>query len=40
MCWSLFLIKLPAQASNFIKKRAPAQVLSCEYCETLRKPIL
>ena len=29
----LFLIKLQAKASNFIKKDALAQVFSCEFCE-------
>ena len=29
-----FLIKLQAEAFNFIKKEALAQVFSCEFCET------
>ena len=33
-CWSVFLIKL--QACNFIKKGTPTQVLSCEFCKTLK----
>ena len=30
---SLFLIKLQAEAGNFIKKETLAQVFSCEFCE-------
>ena len=29
-----FLIKLQASAYNFIKKKAVAQVFSCEFCRT------
>ena len=29
----LFLIKFQAEACNFIKKEALAQVFSCEFCE-------
>ena len=31
-----FLIKLRAEACNFIKKKILAQVFSCEFCEILR----
>ena len=35
-CWSLFLIKLQTGgACSFIKK-TPAQMLSCEICETFK----
>ena len=30
---SFFLIKLQAEACNFIKKKTLAQVFSCEFCE-------
>ena len=30
---SLFLIKLQAEACNFIKKETLAHVFSCEFCE-------
>ena len=35
LCLSLvsFLMKLQAGACNFIKKRTPSQVFSCEFCE-------
>ena len=33
LCQSLFLIKLQAEAYNFIKKETLAQVFSCEFCE-------
>ena len=33
LCQILFLIKLQALASNFIKKETLAQVFSCEFCE-------
>ena len=33
-----FLIKLQAEAYNFIKKGTLAQVFSCEFCEILRTP--
>ena len=32
------LIKLQAEACNFIKKETLAQVFSCEFCEFLRTP--
>ena len=31
-----FLIKMLAEAWNFIKKEALAQVFSCEFCEIFR----
>ena len=40
LCQSLFLIKLQAQAYNFIKKKTLAQVLFCEFCETLKNTFL
>ena len=33
LCQGLFLIKLQAEAYNFIKKETLAQVFSCEFCE-------
>ena len=33
LCQSLFLIKLQAEACNFIKKETLAQVFSCEFSE-------
>ena len=33
-----FLIKLQAEAYNFIKNEPLAQVFSCEFCEILRTP--
>ena len=34
LCWSRFLIKLQAlKACNFIKKKTPTQLLSCDYCK-------
>ena len=35
LCWSLFLIKVLAQACKFIKETAK-QVLSCKYCENFK----
>ena len=33
LCRNLFLIKLQAEACNFIKKKTLTQVFSCEFCE-------
>ena len=33
LCWSLFLIKLQAQAPQLYQKETPTQVFSCEYYE-------
>ena len=35
---SLFLIKLQAEACNFVKKKTPAQVFSFEFAKFLRIP--
>ena len=35
-CQSLFLIKLDAKASNFIKKETLTQLFSSEFCEIFR----
>ena len=35
---SLFLIKLQAEACNFVKKETPAQVFSFEFAKFLRIP--
>ena len=37
---SLFLIKLQAEACNFIKKKTLAQVYSCEFCEISKEDLL
>ena len=37
---SLFLIKLQAEACNFIKKKALVQVFSCEFCEIFKNIFL
>ena len=36
----LFFKTLQAEACNFIKKKNLAQVLSCEFCEILKTPVL
>ena len=36
MCWSLFLVKLQAEAYNFIIKKILAQVFSCELCNIFK----
>ena len=33
LCRNLFLIKLQAEACNFIKKKTLTQVFSCEFCQ-------
>ena len=36
LCQSLFLIKLQADACNFIKNKTLAQVFSCEFCQIFK----
>ena len=36
LCWSIFIIKLQAFNLQVFKKETPAQVLSCEVCETFK----
>ena len=36
---SFFLIRLQAQACNFIKKETQAQVFSCEFCEIFKNSL-
>ena len=40
LCWSHFLTKLQAWRSELYRKEAPTQVLSCDICKILKRPIL
>ena len=37
LCQSLFLIKLQAEACNFIKRETQTRVFSCKFCEISKK---